>query len=367
MDQAGVEIGGEELAGRLVEGDVADAGAAIGVDRGKQRNGAGDAVDLPDGAGAAAIALGELPIHEGGAGLAEALPLGAAVGVFVGRHDAQPVQRGRAGVEIGHAGSAVVAGAVIIGQAKDLADLVGQHLERRRRVDELAGRRTAERRNVEDAQRGAPGVDEGFVDRVDARRQAFLDARDDGAGKAGNGHRAGMDDGVVLRVGRVRQPQAGGQRQRAAARSQYPAQGGEAGACVGCSGADCAWRMRLLPVVAGKAAATRAPERASRAIPALSPLIIRCPPLTPATIRRAFRWVNGITESRAGPDLHGDPICAPASCDPREPQHIVSMVMGCSCSRVPHHAAPRQSVAAAAGKGSPEAPKARLLSGGRFG
>ena len=37
VDQAGVEVGGEELAVRLVEADVADAGAAVGVDGGEQR------------------------------------------------------------------------------------------------------------------------------------------------------------------------------------------------------------------------------------------------------------------------------------------------------------------------------------------
>ena len=46
------------------------------------------------------------PVHEGGAGLAVALPLGAAVAVFVGRHDAQAVQRRRARVEVRHAGVA---------------------------------------------------------------------------------------------------------------------------------------------------------------------------------------------------------------------------------------------------------------------
>jgi hypothetical protein len=90
-------------------------------------------------------------------------------------------------------------------------------------------------------------------------------------------------------------------------------------------------RMRLLPIDSGKAAGTRAPERASRAIPALSPLIIRCPPLTPAKIRRAFRWVNGITRKPSGSRSPLRPVPRPASCDPREPQHIVSVVMGCSC------------------------------------
>ena len=87
----------------LVEGDVADAGSAVAVDRRKQRNGAADAVDLPDGAGTAAIALGELPVHEGGAGRAAPLPLGSAVGVLVRRDDPDSVQRGRRRIEVRHA------------------------------------------------------------------------------------------------------------------------------------------------------------------------------------------------------------------------------------------------------------------------
>ena len=102
--------------------------------------------------GRAAVLLGELAFHEGGAGLAAAFALGPAVCVGVGRDDADAVQRGRARIEVGHAGRGAVAHAVVIGQGEDLADLAGQHLERLRRVDELPGRRTAERRNVENAQ-----------------------------------------------------------------------------------------------------------------------------------------------------------------------------------------------------------------------
>ena len=94
-------------------------------------------------------------------------------------------------------------------------------------------------------------------------------------------------------------------------------------------------RIRLLPLKLGKAAGTRAPERASRAIPALSPLAIRCPPLAPAKIRRAFRCVNGIglEPSRSKSPWRFD--SCPASIDPVGPQHIVSMVMGCSSCKAP--------------------------------
>ena len=96
VDQAGVEVGGEELAVRLVEADVADAGTAVAFDGGEQATRAGQAVDLPDRAGRAAILLGELAFHEGGAGLAAAFALRPAVIVGVRRDDADAVQRGRA-------------------------------------------------------------------------------------------------------------------------------------------------------------------------------------------------------------------------------------------------------------------------------
>ena len=90
MDQAGVEVGGEELAVAGVEGEIADAGTAVGVDVGEFGDLAGDAVDLPDGARPATILSAELAVHEGGAGLAAALPLRPAVAVGVRRDDARP-------------------------------------------------------------------------------------------------------------------------------------------------------------------------------------------------------------------------------------------------------------------------------------
>ena len=145
VDQAGVEVGGEELPVRLVEADVAEARAAVALDGGKQRHGAGDAVDLPDRAWRAAVLLGELAFHEGRAGLAAAFAFGAAIVVGVGRDDADAVQRGRRRIEVRHAGRRAVADAVVIGQAEDLADLAGENLEGLRRIDELPGRRTAKR------------------------------------------------------------------------------------------------------------------------------------------------------------------------------------------------------------------------------
>ena len=51
MNEAGVEIGDEELARGGVEYDVAKSGAAVAGDRGEERNRAGLAVDFPDRAG----------------------------------------------------------------------------------------------------------------------------------------------------------------------------------------------------------------------------------------------------------------------------------------------------------------------------
>ena len=56
--------------------------------------------------------------------------------------------------------------------------------------------------------------------------------------------------------------------------------------------------------------------------------------------------------SRADRNLRGGPILARLRSIPRGPQHIVSMVMGCSCCKAPHNAAPRRSVAGRQPKGS---------------
>ena len=61
---ATIQVGGKELAVRPVESDIADTGIAVGADRGKQRERAGQPIDLPDGAGAATVLLGKLTRHE---------------------------------------------------------------------------------------------------------------------------------------------------------------------------------------------------------------------------------------------------------------------------------------------------------------
>ena len=305
VDQAGVEVGGEELPVRLVEADVADAGAAVAVDVGKQRHGAGQAVDLPDRAGTAAILLAELAFHEGGAGLAAALALRPAVGVGVGRDDADAVQRGRRRIEVRHARRRAVAHAVVIGQAEDLADLAGQHLEGLRRVDELAGRRTAKCRNVENAQGCAFGVDEGLVDRVDAGRQAFLDARDDRAGKAGDGHRAGIDDLAFLRApgagerGWRRAPAQAARCRRQVCRAGLPVVRLQASER---STPRLRGMMLLLPIRAGETARRDARQGAKRAVPALSPLamLFGVPPSKDTPLSYV-----GSTESMAKPSAPG--------------------------------------------------------------
>ena len=68
VDEAGVEIGGKEAVARRVVSQPADAGAAVLV-AGKRRvgdvgHGARSAVDLVDGAGAAAGERAELSLHE---------------------------------------------------------------------------------------------------------------------------------------------------------------------------------------------------------------------------------------------------------------------------------------------------------------
>ena len=199
---------------RLVEAYIADAGTAVALDGGEQRDCAGQAIDLPDRSGRAAVFLGELACHEGHARFAAAFAFRAAVSIGVGRDDADTVQRGGAGVEVGNAGGSTVTHAVVIGEREDLADLAGQHFEGLRRIDDLTRRRSSERRNVENAQSRAFRIDEGLVDRIDTGRQTFLDAGDDRSREAGDGHRARIDYLAFLRTqGRGRQ-QACAERQR---------------------------------------------------------------------------------------------------------------------------------------------------------
>ncbi len=200
MNETAVEIGSEELAMRPVKGDVADAGSAVRVDIGKQGHGTGDTVDFPDRTGSAAILLAELPIHEARAGFAAALPFGPPVLVLVFRDDLEAVHgRGR-GIEVRHDGRGLFPSAVIIGKSEHLADFGGRHFEGRRRKDHLPAGRGAEPGHVEDAQRGALGVDEGFVHRVHAGQETFLETGNERAGKTGHGHETWLDDRILLRA-----------------------------------------------------------------------------------------------------------------------------------------------------------------------
>ena len=164
--------------------------------------------------------------------------------------------------------------------------------------------------------------------------------------------------GGFLRLRLRREPQAGGERQHGAARGQGCRRNVEI---------PLSRRIRLLPIKLGEAAGTRAPERASRAIPALSPLAIRCPPLAPAKIRRACRCVNGIGLEPSRSKSPWRPDSCPASIDPAGPQHIVSMVMGCSRRKGAAQCGASAFSRRAAPKGSSAMPHQALLSGGRFG
>jgi hypothetical protein len=123
------------------------------------------------------------------------------------------MQRGRGRIEVGNARGHAIAHTVVIGEAENLADLPGCHLEGRRREDKLAGGGPAEMRNVENAQGCAGRVDEGLVDRVDAGRQSLIEIGNDRARKTGDRHRTGIDDLGFLRLRHAAEKEAGGQRQ----------------------------------------------------------------------------------------------------------------------------------------------------------
>src|SRR5690349_19094437 len=73
VDEAGIEIGHEELLRRRVEYEAAEGRAAIGSNGREQRDLAGLAIDLPDAAGIArrAIRTAPLPGHEARGRVAE--------------------------------------------------------------------------------------------------------------------------------------------------------------------------------------------------------------------------------------------------------------------------------------------------------
>ena len=83
-----------------------------------------------------------------------------------------------------------------------------------------------------------------------------------------------------------------------------------------------------------KPPARERPNAPPRAIPALSPLAIRCPPLAPAKIRRACRCVNGIGLEPADRNRHGGPILVQPRSIPLDRNTSCPWSMGCSsCQR----------------------------------
>ena len=206
----------------------------------------------------------------------------------------------------------------------------------------------AEHRNVENAQGCARRVDEGFLDRIDAGRQALVEAGDPGAGKTGHRHRSGLDDAGVLRVAGTCQPQAGAEHARAirplpaaSVLLDWPADEAKEDRAPRLEG------MLLLPWWRGKNAGGIALPGAKHACPALSPFAICTSP--GGTLRRVLRWVNAIgpTCSAARPSRRRWLRCMPD--DPGDPQHSCFWSWGASLPG-PHHCGAWRSVAAGPGK-----------------
>ena len=190
VDHARRQVGREQLPRARIEGDVAQARAAVGQavlhHIGEQRHGARGAVDFPDAAGPA-TRRAPLSGHPLRRGLADLDPLRLAAGV--GNDDLQPIDRRRRQIDRGRAAPrAVRPFAVVEGDAEDLAGNPRRNLERRRRIENLRLRRLAGIGHVEDAHDGAGGIDECRVDRIAADRRG---RRSRHAGKAGD------DEGAV--------------------------------------------------------------------------------------------------------------------------------------------------------------------------
>src|SRR5262249_34608592 len=111
MNEAGVEIGGKKLPSAFVKSELADARTTVIRKGCKRDDNAGFTIDLVDHSGPAVAA--ELTRH----------PLRIRATVFVacetaavGRHDAQPVSRGRAQIDVGNC-------RVVERDAEDLSDI----------------------------------------------------------------------------------------------------------------------------------------------------------------------------------------------------------------------------------------------------
>ena len=164
IDQAGVEIGDEELRRGGIIDDVAETGAGVGGDGRKQRDLAGGAIDLPDAARIALGAAGTAPLsgHEAGIGR----PGLAADGISIGTGDdeIEAEGRGRGEIDIG-GGRAAHFRSIVEGDAEDLSDILGRRAKNLGGGNHLARRRPV-RLELLDDHRLAVEIDEGAVQRI---------------------------------------------------------------------------------------------------------------------------------------------------------------------------------------------------------
>ncbi|HLH87572.1 MAG TPA: hypothetical protein VKX28_03860 [Xanthobacteraceae bacterium] len=187
MNHAGRAVRHQQAARGCIEGEPAERGAAVrGAlegDIGKERDGAGRAVDAPDRSRAAALrGRSEQPVHEGCAG--HALMQARRRAARTRRDDRQAICGGRGGVDIGRR-------RVVERDAEHLADLCRGRGERLGRRDHLRHRPRARARDIDDAQRRTIEIDDGLVGRIRARLNL---RRRQGAGKSADDGIAGRDD-----------------------------------------------------------------------------------------------------------------------------------------------------------------------------
>ncbi len=188
VDQAGIEIGNEELVRGAVEDDVAETRTAVSADRGKQTCRPGHAVDLVYAARSAAQRGAELPRHPVGRRLSglEALRPRAAR-----RRDLQTEGRRRTEIDVRHL-------RIVERDRKDLPDVLRLDLQRDGWSHELPLRRPRGL-HLEDLRRDAFRIDERLVERIGRRR-----ARNRHAGETGDDRFARLEHWRLgMRAGRA--------------------------------------------------------------------------------------------------------------------------------------------------------------------
>ncbi len=151
MDEPAVEIGRKERARFRIIGQSANARSGV-EDAGECgvrqiRHCTGRTVDLINGARAVAGQTAELALHEARIGRASLETYRFAIGGAAGPDDVQAERRCRRCEDARW--PPVVAW--IDSERKNLADVLGGHIEAWRRIDQLAGRRATEARCIEDA------------------------------------------------------------------------------------------------------------------------------------------------------------------------------------------------------------------------